>query len=247
MMHLHDLYRWMDQSIRAIVGLMDRHDGALMVLLTGLLVFFAYKSAKIALKNLEIIKENDNKRTLPYVTLEVVNDMPFYGVKMVNLGATSAHNIVVKSEPRIEMLFPNYKKPIKFLHEPVSYLAPSAHFETDIGSFGDIEKANPAKLYAGTIGFENDEGKKFEQEFVLDFSPFDEAIHKDVKTVHDIAVQLEELKKELVNIGTGIHKPHVLREEYEGYCERIEKCREKQRREKEAEQASAGENGVMKP
>ena len=179
--------------VRTIVHNLDRHQGFYMVLLTVALVVCAYKSARAAVRNIELIKQNDDKRTLPYVVLEVVNDMPFYGVRMVNLGATAAHNVVVRAEPKIEMVFPNYRKPIKFLHEPVAYIAPSASFSTDIGSFRDIEKANPSKVYTGTISFENDEGKKFEHECVLDFTPYTDAVHKSEKTIHHVAKHLEEL------------------------------------------------------
>ena len=156
---ISNLFTWICQIGRWIVALLDKHQGAFMVLLTAALVYYAYKSARAAVRNIELIKKNDDRRTLPYVVLEVVNDMPFYGVRMVNLGATAAHNVVVTSEPKIEMVFQNYRKPIKFLHEPVAYLAPSAHFETDIGSFRDIERENPPKIYSGTISFENDDGR----------------------------------------------------------------------------------------
>ncbi len=216
---------------RAIVHNLDAHQGFYMVLLTVALVLCAYKSARAAVRNIELIKQNDDKRTLPYVVLEVVNDMPFYGVRMVNLGATAAHNVVVRAEPKIEMVFPNYRKPIKFLHEPVAYIAPSASFSTDIGSFRDIEKANPSKVYTGTISFENDEGKKFEHEFVLDFTPYTDTVHKDEKTIHHVAKHLEELAREVRHLATGFHKPHVLIEKYEEYQSRVmaaiqEQCNE---------------------
>ncbi len=201
-----------------------------MVLLTAALVYYAYKSARAAVRNIELIKKNDDRRTLPYVVLEVVNDMPFYGVRMVNLGATAAHNVVVTSEPKIEMVFQNYRKSIKFLHEPVAYLAPSAHFETDIGSFRDIERENPPKIYSGTISFENDDGKKFEHEFVLDFTPYTDTVHKDEKTIHHVAEQLKELKQEVHYLATGFHKPHVLTEDFDTYQEKERKWIEETRK-----------------
>ena len=219
---INDFCAWICQLGRWMVALPDRHQGAFMVLLTAALVYYAYKSARAAVRNIKLIKQNDDKRTLPYVVLEVVNDMPFYGVRMVNLGATAAHNVVVIAKPKIEMVFPNYRKPIKFLHEPVAYIAPSASFSTDIGSFRDIEKANPSKIYTGTISFENDEGKKFEHEFVLDFTPYTDAVHKSEKTIHHVAKHLEELSREVSYIATGFHKPHVLVEKYEEYQSRID-------------------------
>lgn len=234
-----DLYVIMVQIVKWVVEKLDNHEGAFMVLLTAALVWFAYKSAKIALRNLEMIKRNDDKRSLPYVTLEVVNDMPFYGVRMVNFGTTAAHNVIVKSDPKIEMVFQRYRKPIGFLQGPVGYIAPSAHFETDIGTFRDIESANPAKVYKGTISFENDDGKRFEHEFVLDFTPYTDAVHKDEKTIHHVAQQLEEIKRELVNIGNGYHKPHILTEGCEEYSERVEKIRDEYRNEKEESETQA--------
>ena len=216
--------------VRAIVDNLDTHQGFYMVVLTLALVFCAYKSARAAVRNIELIKQNDDKRTLPYVVLEVVNDMPFYGVRMVNLGATAAHNVVVRAKPKIEMVFPNYRKPIKFLHEPVAYLAPSAHFETDIGSFRDIERENPSKIYTGTISFENDDGKRFEHEFVLDFTPYTDTVHKEEKTIHHVAKHLEELTREVRHIATGFHKPHILTEDFDSYQEKERKWIEEARK-----------------
>lgn len=227
---ISNLFTWICQIGRWIVALLDKHQGAFMVLLTAALVYYAYKSARAAVRNIELIKKNDDRRTLPYVVLEVVNDMPFYGVRMVNLGATAAHNVVVTSEPKIEMVFQNFRKPIKFLHEPVAYLAPSAHFETDIGSFRDIERENPSKIYTGTICFENDDGKRFEHEFVLDFTPYTDTVHKDEKTIHHVAKHLEELTREVRNIATGFHKPHILTEDFDSYQEKERKWIEEARK-----------------
>lgn len=232
---MDDLYLFLLQIIKWFVTKLDRYDGACMVLLTAALVWFAYKSAKIALRNLEMIKRNDDKRSRPYVTLEVVNDMPFYGVRMVNFGATAAHNVIVKADPKIEMAFQRYRKPIGFLQEPVGYIAPSAHFETDIGTFTDIENANPSKVYKGTISFDNDEGSRFEHEFVLDFTPYTDTVHKDEKTIHHVAKELEELRREIQHIATGFHKPHVLIEDFNSYQEKERKWIEDVRRRDRAE------------
>lgn len=227
---IDDLCAWICQIGRWIVALLDKHQGAFMVLLTTALVYYAYKSARAAVRNIELIKKNDDQRTLPYVVLEVVNDMPLYGVRMVNLGATAAHNVVVTSEPKIEMVFQRYRKPIKFLHEPVAYLAPSAHFETDIGSFKDIESENPSKIYTGTISFENDDGKRFEHVFVLDFTPYTDTVHKDEKTIHHVAKHLEELTREVRDIATGFHKPPILTEDFDSYQEKERKWIEEARK-----------------
>jgi len=228
---ISELLGWVWQIATSIAAWLDRHEGTLMVLLTAALVWIAYKSAKIALANLELMKQNDDKRSRPYVTIEVVNDMPFYGVRMVNLGSTAAHYITVKSEPKIEMVFQNYKKQIKFLNEPVAYLAPSARLETDIGSFRDIERENPTKIYNGIISFQDDVGNVYHHDFVLDFSSFTDAVHKDEKTIHHVAQQLEEIKRELANIGTGFHKPHILTEDCQQYNERVRAALEEEKQE----------------
>lgn len=227
---VNDLCVWICQVVRWIIALLDKHQGAFMVLLTTALVYYTYKSARAAVRNIELIKQNDDKRTLPYVILEVVNDRPVYGVRMVNLGLTAAHNVVVKAEPKIEIIFSNYRKPIRFLYEPVAYLAPSAHFETDIGSFRDIERENPSKIYTGTISFENGDGKRFEHEFVLDFSLYTDTLYKDEKTVHHVAKQLEELTREVRHIATGFHKPHILTEDFDSYHEKERKWIEEVRK-----------------
>lgn len=207
--------------IHIIIGMLDRHEGFFMVVLTTALVFIAWRSAKIALKTLDIMKKNDADRTRPYIALEVVDDRPFYGVRMRNLGQTAARNIVVKSCPEIRLVFSSYNKPIKFLSEPVKYFPPNGCIQTDIGSCLDIEKANTEKTYAGTISYEDESGNSYLQDFVLDFSVFTDSVRKSEKTVHNIAEHLEKLTREFGHFASGFNKPHILVEDYLKYEERV--------------------------
>ena len=206
---------------RKVVVFLDHHEGFFMVVLTAALVFIAWRSAKIALKSLDVMKKNDADRTRPYIALEVVDDRPFYGVRMRNSGQTAARNIVVKSCPEMRLVFSSYNKQIKFLSEPVKYFPPNGCMQTDIGAWRDIENANPEKTYAGTISYEDESGNSYQQDFVLDFSVFTDSVHKSEKTIHDVAQQLEKFTREFGHFASGFHKPHVLVEDYLKYEERV--------------------------
>jgi rRNA maturation RNase YbeY len=95
------------------------------------------------------------------------------------------------------------------------------------------------------ISFENDEGKKFEHEFVLDFTPYTDAVHKSEKTIHHVAQHLEELSREVRHMATGFHKPHVLIEKYDEYQLRMAAIQEQLK--KSAAVDMSGQKQVSEP
>ncbi|MBR3583861.1 MAG: hypothetical protein IKO01_10525 [Kiritimatiellae bacterium] len=200
-----------------------------MVLLTIALFICAAASCIIAMKSVHLMKRLDAKRSSPYVIMEATQNIPFYGVRLVNLGLTAARNVKVVMNPKIEMLFGSERKPIRFLEESIAVLVPKGMCATDFCTWGDLEKSNPSLVYRCTVSYESEWGEKMSNECVLDYSLYDGLAYPEKKTMNDLVKQLENLSREFNLFATGFHTPHVLTEDYDKCNEKVERQREERR------------------
>lgn len=213
----------------SIFSVFEAHQGGCMVLLTIALFICAAASCIIAMKSVHLMKRLDAKRSSPYVIMEATQNIPFYGVRLVNLGLTAARNVKVVMNPKIEMLFGSERKPIRFLEESIAVLVPKGMCATDFCTWGDLEKSNPSLVYRCTVSYESEWGEKMSNECVLDYSLYDGLAYPEKKTMNDLVKQLENLSREFNLFATGFHTPHVLTEDYDKCNEKVERQREERR------------------
>lgn len=215
------------QIILNILKQIESHQGCCMVMLTIALVACAIASCWIAARSIRLMRELDKKKSAPYVILETTQSIPFYGVRMTNLGLTVARNVTVETSPSLEMLFPNYKKPIGFIAERLPDLVPQKAYESDIGNWGNIMSGNPTLKYQCTVRYESDWGEKYEGKYVLDYSVYEHLAHKEARTLTDLTKRFEEFCREFKLLASGFHKLHVLTEDYEANEEKDRRLVEK--------------------
>lgn len=226
-------------GLLTVLAFLDKHQNACMVVLTFMLFLCAVISCYIAAKNLRLMKWLDVKRSLPYVVLETTQNIPFYGVRLVNLGQTAARNVKVVTSPKIEMLFGSERKPIRFLEECVAVLVPNGMCATDFCIWNDLEKSNPSLVYRCTVTYESEWGEKMSNECVLDYSLYDGLAYPVKKTMTDLIKQFETFSRDFNHFATGFHKPHVLIEDYDKYREKVERQLEERRAALAARKSSA--------
>ncbi len=210
------------QKLAYILSVLDGHEGSCMVLLTIGLFICAGVSCWIAAKNIRIMKQLDAKRSSPYVVIEATQNLPMYGLRMVNMGLTAARNVKVTATPKIEIAFPNFPKAIRFIEEGIAVLVPNETHTTDLGTFEMLQKSNPSLIYRCTVSYESDWGEKFTTECVLDYSLYDGLAYRGSKTVHDLTKQFEAFARDFNHLATGFYKPHVLTEDFNAYNAKIE-------------------------
>lgn len=205
------------QKLAHILSLLDGHEGSCMVLLTIGLFICAGVSCWIAAKNIRIMKQLDAKRSSPYVVIEATQNLPMYGLRMVNMGLTAARNVKVTATPKIEITFETFQKPIKFIEEGVAVLVPQGAYESVLGTFDTLKQRNPSLVYRCTVSYESDWGEKFSTECVLDYSLYEGLAYRGTKTVHDLTKQFEAFARDFNHLATGFHKLHVLTEDFNAY------------------------------
>ena len=210
------------QKLAHVLSVLDGHDGSCMVLLTIGLVICAVVSCWIAAKNIRLMRQLDAKRSSPYVVIETTQNIPFFGVRLVNMGLTAARNVRVTATPKIEISFPNFPKAIRFIEEGIAVLVPNETHTTDLGTFEMLQKSNPSLVYRCTVSYESDWGEKFTTECVLDYSLYDGLAYRGTKTVHDLTKQFETFARDFHSFATGFHKLHVLTEDFDAYNAKLD-------------------------
>ena len=209
--------------ILTMVRFLDAHQGSCMVLLTIGLFICAGVSCWIAAKNIKTMKQLDAKRSSPYVVIETTHNLPYYGVRLVNMGLTTARNVKVTATPKIEIALPNFPNAIRFIEEGVAVLVPNGAHATDLGTFDMLRKSNPSLVYRCSVSYESDWGEKFSTECVLDYSLYEGLAYRGTKTVHDLTKQFESFAKDFHLLAMGFHKLHVLTEDFDAYNEKIDR------------------------
>lgn len=205
-----------------VMTVLDAHQGSCMVLLTIALVACGILSCYIAAKNIKLMRKLEANRSSPYVVLETTQSIPFFGVRMVNMGLTVARNITVETQPKMRIAFPSYQKPIGFLDKMLSVLVPQKAYACDIGSWDNLKKECPSLVYRCIVRYESEWGEKYESEYTLDYSVYEHLIHREERTLTDLTKKFEDFCREFHLLASGFHKPHVLTEDYDKYNEKIE-------------------------
>lgn len=216
---------WQDllHELAHVVDVLGRHQGSCMILLTIALVACSIISCYIAAKNIKIMRKLEAKRSSPYVVLETTQSVPFFGIRIVNMGLTTARNIIVEAQPKIRITFPRYQKPIGFLDKRLPVLVPQKFYACDIGSWDDLKKECPSMVYRCVVRYESEWGEKYESEYTLDYSVYEHLIHREERTLTDLTKKFEEFCREFHLFAIGHYNPRILIEDYDKYSKEIEK------------------------
>ena len=222
-------------EIAHMVTVLDAHQGSCMVLLTIALVVCGIISCYIAARNIKLLRKLEANRSSPYVVIETTQSIPFYGVRIVNMGLTTARNITVETDPKIHIVFPRYQKPIGFLDSKLAVLVPQKEYACDIGSWDNIKKECPLMVYRCVVRYESEWGEKYESEYVLDYSIYEHLVHREERTLTDLTRKFDEFCREFRHLTSGFHKLHVLTEDYDAHEEKVRKAIEAHREVKSVE------------
>ena len=221
----------------------DDHQGTCMVLLTIALALCAIISCVLAFKNIKIMKESEIERARPIVVLEAIADLPFYLVRMKNTGLTAARNVIVDLSPSVVYCFGSWKeRPIGFMSRNIDFLPPNYVLQTNLGVFSELEAYNPSLMHKGFIRYEDASGRRYEESIVLDFSIFKDTVFSGKKTINDLGVELEKIRRAMDGFGSGFNKLRVIAQSLDDYREEDRRAMEEARRRINAEKSKAGAN-----
>lgn len=227
-----------------ILNWCQANQGFCMVILTLVLALCAMLTCWFTHRSIAAMRVSDENKSRPYVILEIVPDIPFFDIRMVNVGKTAARNVVVSATPKLELMYKNFtERKISFLDPGVVYMPPMNEHKTGIGTFGEIEARNPSLIYSGTISYQSDAGKQYSDAFTLDFNLYKGITYSGRKTIHDVGLQLEKINRVMELVANGFYKPHVLTEDYQEHQKREREWIENVVREKkQSAETAAGQS-----
>lgn len=182
--------KWLSGVLTSVVHNFDTHQGFWLVSLTIVLVFIGIVTCRAA-------SRNDRERSRPYVILEAMPGI-FLGVRLSNIGLTMAKNVKVTASPPIKISLGNHIQEPRFLSKGVACLPPRALHKTILGTFADLQKNNPELVFKGTIAYEDDRRHKYSEDFVLDYSLFNDVAYSSDE--NEIASSIKELVRKIDNI-----------------------------------------------
>ena len=184
-----------------IIKWLDDKQGFCMVLLTIGLVYFSYRTCKIAAKNIKTMREIEQERYRPYMMLKTGVVAPCYcKISLINLGKLPAYDIVVKSNPIFCLSFACPEKtPIYFLNNKLASIGPGGELSC---IFESLHDKDVCKKYEGSIEYRDSKGKVYNEMFVVDYSIYgkrgDTLPTEDM--TNNISLKLEHINNTLKSI-----------------------------------------------
>lgn len=182
------------------------------------IVLLGRRANALAQANLKTLAELEQEKSRPLVDVEIFGEVPFVSLRVTNRGLTPAYDVKITTMPQLRLLLggenaisPERKeKQIGILEHGIGSLAPSSNATALIGTFARVKEVNPSLQFTGTVTYRSALGRSYEFPVNLDLRYMENTLHINRKTIHDVANELEEIRKEINHIGTGFHKPHVI-------------------------------------
>ena len=190
-----------------IIEWLNGNQGFCMILLTIGLVYFSYRTCKIAAKNIKTMREIEQERCRPYMMLKTGIVAPCYcKISLINLGSSPAYDIVVKSNPIFCSSFANSEKtPIYFLNNRLASIGPRGELSC---IFEALHDKGVCKKYEGSIEYRDSKGKIYNEIFVVDYSIYGkrgDTLPTENMT-NDISLNLERINSTLISLKNMIPK-----------------------------------------
>lgn len=191
---------------------------AVYVVATIVLVYMAHRANAISEQNVRDLTKLEQERLRPLVEVRIESDVPFLILRVTNQGQTPAYGIRVETSPTIKAVmggdgcYPQEKseKSIGIIEHGMGSLGAGSSESAILGTFPRVEEAYPGMHFIGSVTFRSFTGLEYSSPIDVDLRYMKGALHVNHKTIHDVATQLEEVRRELGHLGSGFHKPHVI-------------------------------------
>lgn len=188
------------------------------VLATIILVCMAHKANAISEQNVRDLTKLEQERLRPLLEVQIKSDVPFLVLHVTNHGQTPAYKIRIETTPAIKAVMggegcipPNKtEKSIGLIEHGMGSLGAGISESAILGTFSRVEEVYPEMRFTGNVTFRSYTGEEYNSPIDLDLQYMKDAMHVNKKTIHDVANQLEEVRKLLGHLGSGFHKPHVI-------------------------------------
>ena len=211
--------------MKDIINWCNENQGFLMAILTGvyvlatvILVIVSHRANVISLKNVEALTSIEKERLRPLVEARLESDVPFIILRVSNQGQTPAYAISFDISPRLQLLlggegsYPSEKseREIGIIEKGIGSLGGGACETAIVGTLSRIKEVFPEMRFTGTLRYRSGSGTEYATPIDLDVRYMEGSLHVRHKNLHDIANELENIRREIGHIGSGFHTLHVI-------------------------------------
>ena len=197
--------------MRSIVNWCNVNQGFVMALLTLIyvvatmvLVYITHRSAR--------------NQTRPVVAFDLILEKALVYLQVRNVGLTMARRIRFDVSPSLKTclggnrMSPSEKtqKPIRLLSDGIPMIAPAGEIRTFLGMFETFKEFYPDLRFWGNVKYVDSANREYKDPIEVDLSPYVELIPVKPKGLNEIAQKVEEIKREIQNIGNNIRPLRVM-------------------------------------
>ena len=191
---------------------------AVYVLATVVLVWVGHRANAISEQNVRDLTKLEQERLRPLVEVRIESDAPLLVLRVTNQGQTPAYGIRIETTPTLQAVmggkscYPEAKteKPIGVIEHGMGSLGAGSSEVSILGTFSRVEEVYPEMHFKGNVTYRSFTGVEYTSPINLDLRYMKGALRLNRKTIHDVAKQLEEIRRELGLLASGFHKPQVI-------------------------------------
>jgi hypothetical protein len=199
------------------VQLVDQHSGFALVALTAAYVLTTVALFVLSYRQFRFAMRLEENRIKPSLVLDLVKDGLAVNVTLKNLGQTVAHAIKISVDPPIRALYggaqavPTLERDegLPFIENGIESLVPGGEIQGLVGFWPRFSSHYRDLRFRGEISYRDHIGRRYTEPFVIDLSGERGLGHVRRYEIHDVAKELQEIRKLLDHIATGYRKPLV--------------------------------------
>lgn len=209
---MNDLIIWCNSNAGFLMAVLT----AVYVLATVAIVLISMRANRISQANIEALSKLEEERIRPFVEVEMENDIQFITFKVANNGQTAAYDISFEIDRPLKLLLKGKDaENIGLIEHGIGTLCAKSSKTALIGTFSRFREEYPHMDFTGKVFYNSFKGKSYETPINVNLQHLRNSVSVHKKTIHDVAKELEKIRKEINYIGTRFHKPHVIVEDIE--------------------------------
>jgi len=178
---------------------------AALVLVTILYAYFTYKILLANQAAVRAMREATHLSSRPYVNIDCfIEFAPMVEIVVYNSGKQAAIDVQIEMEPEPLGTILVGTRTLQFIEHPIAYLPPEKRVIELMGSFTEIEEANPQLAFKGKIAYNDRSGVQYREEFTIDLNHRKHAARlgrPDIgRELKDISATLENMARDMQRV-----------------------------------------------
>jgi len=193
---------------------LNQNSGAFSVIFSALVTGATIAYAILTWRLVSETKRMREAQTEPKVSVTIQPReewINFIDMVIQNIGPGQARNIKFDVNPDFEYTKGMFLSELGPMKNGLGYLAPNQKLQFFLTSMAENFEEKRKKSFEITVSYENSAHKKYEDVYVIDFSPLIGLSRLGEPALYKIAKNIELIQKDINHLSTGFHRLKVIR------------------------------------